>query len=152
MTKLFANISWPKISSDCSLVCSLDLSLEAMLACCSKFCCGYNLRTGGSFVGYLSIIVYICLFVLSAIFLSRLIDRIDELEKSAPTRNFRSKASQKNFEVFVEDLKGENWGVKVKLNLKTFESLQRGLHRVYFISPFWSFLCVILDNWRETRE
>lgn len=77
-----------------------------MLACCSKFCCGYNLRSGGSFVGYLSILVYTSLFVLSAIFLSRMIDRIDELEKSPP-RTFRSKTSQKNFEIFVEDLKGE---------------------------------------------
>lgn len=152
MTKLFANISWPKISSDCSFVCSLDLSLEAMLAC-SKFCCGYNLRTGGSFVGYLSITIYICLFVLSAIFLSRLIDRIDELEKSAPTRNFRSKASQKNFEVFVEDLKGKKKKqFKVKFNLRAFESLQRGLHCVHFVPSIRSILCVILDNWRKTCE
>jgi hypothetical protein len=44
--------------------------------------------------------------VLSAIYLSRLIDRIDEIEKSPP-RTFKSKTSQKNFEIHVEDLKGE---------------------------------------------
>lgn len=77
------------------------------MACCTTFCCGYSLRSGGSFVGYISIIVYICLFMLSIIFLNRLQNRIDELERVS-VKSFRSKAIRTNYEVLVEDLKGES--------------------------------------------
>lgn len=92
------------------MIFSSEFRVETIM--CSKFCCGYNLRTGGSVVGYLSIIFYISLFLLSIIYLSRLQNRIDELEKIT---TFRSKTSRKNYETFLEDLKGENKVVNQEL-------------------------------------
>lgn len=50
------------------------------MPCFSNFCCGYGLRSGGSFIGYVSITVYIKLLVLCVIFLWCIKSRIDESE------------------------------------------------------------------------
>ncbi|CRK86203.1 CLUMA_CG000359, isoform A [Clunio marinus] len=50
------------------------------MPCLSTFCCGYGLRSGGSFIGYFSILVYIKLLILCLIFLGIIKYRIDESE------------------------------------------------------------------------
>lgn len=67
----------PKNSSLPVLFSVLALLLTIM-PCFSNFCCGYGLRSGGSFIGYLSITVYMKLFILCVTFLWCIKNRIDE--------------------------------------------------------------------------
>jgi hypothetical protein len=39
-----------------------------------------------------------------------------------------------------------------EVKLKSFQSLQRGLHRVSSVSSVWRVLFVVLDNWRKISE
>jgi serine protease inhibitor len=84
------------------------------MPCFSSFCCGYGLRSGGSFVGYFSILVYIKLFVLSVILLLNINNRIDESEGNSNAsfwsqlaNTFRIRSSRSEIEIFVAELKSE---------------------------------------------
>lgn len=92
------------------------------MPCFSTFCCGYGLRSSGSFIGYISIIVYLKLFVISVIFLLNINNRIDESEGNSNasfwsqiSSAFRVRSSRNEIENFVGELKSEE-----KISLRAF--------------------------------
>lgn len=130
------------------------------MPCFSNFCCGYGLRSGGSFIGYFSIIVYVKLLIISVIFLVNIKNRIDESDESSGwnffnqvSNVFRVQSSSYEIESSVEELKSENENNYYrKLNLTELWSLQRDIHRLSSVFAVWSSLCFFLDHRREISE
>lgn len=98
-----------------NFVLSVENLTSKIMPCFSNFCCGYGLRSGGSFIGYFSILVYIKLFVISVIFLLNIQNRIDESEGNSNasflsqlSSVFRVRSSQIEIESFVGELKSED--------------------------------------------
>lgn len=84
------------------------------MPCFSNFCCGYGLRSGGSFIGYFSIVVYVKLFILCVIFLCCIKARIDDsegLDGFSFVKQFSNllKVRSSNYEIesSLKELKGE---------------------------------------------
>ena len=93
-------------------------SKPKIMPCFSNFCCGYGLRSGGSFIGYFSIIIYVKFSVISVIFWLNINNRIDESEGNSNasilsqlSSAFRVKSAQDEIESFVGELKSENQNV-----------------------------------------
>ena len=83
------------------------------MPCLNTFCCGYNLRSGGSFIGYVSIIIYLLLNVLCVIVLWSIKLRIDDAGISGRGWNvldrfssfIRTRADDYEIEETLQDLK-----------------------------------------------
>jgi hypothetical protein len=86
------------------------------MPCLSTFCCGYNLRSGGSFIGYVSIVIYSLLNVLCVIVLWSIKLRIDDAGAAGRGWNvfnrfstfIRARSSDNEIEETLQDLKSEN--------------------------------------------
>lgn len=133
----------------------LEWKLPTM-PCFNNFCCGYGLRSGGSFIGYFSITVYIKLFILSVIFLWCIKNRIDESEGLVGwsfSNLLRFRANNYEIESIVQELRSEKiYKSSSDLILFNILSLQRDLHRLSAVPAFRSSMCVIFDNWSQARE
>lgn len=84
------------------------------MPCFSTFCCGYGLRSGGSFIGYFSIVIYVKLFILCLIVLCCIKNRIDESEGIVEGSYFnqvsnllRIRSSNFELENSLQELKSE---------------------------------------------
>lgn len=86
------------------------------MPCLKNFCCGYSLRSGGSFIGYVSIVIFIKLFILCVIVLWCIKLRIDDAGIDGRGWNvlnrfstfIRARASNNEIEETLQDLKSEN--------------------------------------------
>lgn len=99
---------------DFVLILQLLFWAEPIMPCFSNFCCGYGLRSGGSFIGYFSIVVYVKLFILCVIFLYCIRARIDDsegLDGFSFVKQFSNllKVRSSNYEIesSLKELKGE---------------------------------------------
>lgn len=118
------------------------------MPCFNNFCCGYGLRSGGSFIGYFSITVYIKLSVISLIFLLNIKNRIDESEGNTEwnfinqlSNFFRVKSSNYENESSVEELKSESEDLaEHKDNLELF-SVYSVVLIVYLLFLVFGVLC-----------
>ena len=85
------------------------------MPCLSTFCCGYSLKSGGSFIGYVSAFVYIKLFILCVIVLWCIKLRIDDSGIEGRGWNIlnrfssfvRARANDNEIEETLQDLKSE---------------------------------------------
>ena len=83
------------------------------MPCFKHFCCGYGLRSGGSFIGYYSIATYVKLIILCIVYLCFIKSRIDETEGvesffNQVTYFLRVRSSNRDIEESVRELKSEN--------------------------------------------
>lgn len=79
------------------------------------FCCGYRLRSGGSFIGFFSISVYAKILLLCIIVLWTIKSRIDDIEGSRGWSFFnkvsnvlRVRSSNQELENSLQELRGED--------------------------------------------
>lgn len=85
------------------------------MPCLSSFCCGYSLKSGGSFIGYVSAFVCVLLFILCVIVLWCIKLRIDDAGIDGRGFNIfnrfssfiRARASDNEIEETLQDLKSE---------------------------------------------
>ncbi|KAG5668410.1 hypothetical protein PVAND_016350 [Polypedilum vanderplanki] len=80
------------------------------MSCVSTFCCGYSLRSGGSFIGYFSIFVYMLLTVLCIIVLWCIKLRIDDASPNSGVLKsvsffIRARTNNNEVEETLQDLK-----------------------------------------------
>lgn len=83
------------------------------MPCLRNFCCGYSLRSGGSFIGYVSVAFYVKLFILCVIVLWCIKLRIDDAGIDGRGWNvlnrfssfIRARANNNEIEETLQDLK-----------------------------------------------
>lgn len=119
------------------------------MPCFSNFCCGYGLRSGGSFIGYFSIIIYVKLLILCVIFLWSIKTRIDESEGiddsdvfNKLSRLLRVRSNNYELESSIQELKSEKvLMLKFDQNNRKFYEVHSVFFFVYLLFLLFGVLC-----------